>query len=159
MTRHALKFYRYAFARENYLLLVRVARAARLVRRQLRHRAGAADLTPQLKAALPVIPALYLPPQPQWQISEAEKIVRFASFAVAFPVRWGRCLQQSLIAWRLLNGYGIPAQLCIGVSRTDPDQGHVWVTRIADNQALAESSDPRERFRMIYASPLPDDQR
>jgi len=46
-----------------------------------------------MKAALPLIPELYLPPQSQWRISEAEKIARFASFAVTFPVRWGRCLQ------------------------------------------------------------------
>jgi hypothetical protein len=155
LIRRLLKFHRYAFALENYQLLARVICAALLVRRQLRHLAGSVAITPQLKAALPVIPQLYLSPQPRWQISEAEKIVRFAAAAVDFPTRWGMCLQRSLIAWRLLNGYGIPAQLCIGISRDDPARGHVWVTRIKDNCALAESSDPRERFTLIYASPLP----
>ncbi len=155
--RQLLKFYRYAFALENYLLLARVTRAAWLVRRSLRRVAGTSDITPQLKAALPLIPGLYLPPQSRLRISEAEKIARFASLAVTVPVRWGRCLQQSLITWRLLNGYGIPSRLYIGINRNDPDQGHVWVARTGvSERAFAEAGDPRERFTTIYASPLPE---
>ena len=154
--RSLLKFHRYAFALENYLLLARVIRAAWLVQSSLRDIAGTSDITPHLKAALPVIPEFYLPPQPQWRISDAEKIARFAAFAVTVPFRWGRCLQQSLIIWRLLNGYGIPARLCIGINRRDPEQGHVWVTRLSDGErAFAETSDPHERFTTIYVSPLP----
>ena len=149
-----LKFYRYAWAWENYLLLARVIRAAWLVRRHLRDR----SVSPRLEAALPAINALYLPPQPHWQISDSQKIARFASFIVRFPTGWGRCLQQSLITYRLLNGYGIPTRLCLGISQTaPPTNGHAWVTRLSDRgRAFAEAADPRERFILIYTSPLPE---
>jgi hypothetical protein len=148
-----LKFYRYAFAWENYLLLARALRAAWLVRRQMRDGA----LGPRLEAALPAVTALYLPPQPHWRISDAEKLARFASFAVAFPRPWGRCLQRSLILYRLLNGYGLPARICFGVNRTQPGaEGHVWVARLGEgDRPFAETSDPRERFTTVYHSPLP----
>jgi hypothetical protein len=147
-----LKFYHYAFAWENYLLLARTFRAAWLVRRHLREHA----ITPRLVAALPAIEALYLRPQPHWRISDAEKIARFASFAVQFPTRWGRCLQQSLIVYRLLNGYGIPARLFLGLSRTQPEtDGHAWVARLGESAGAFAQSDPRLHFTQIYASPLP----
>jgi len=148
-----LKFYRYAFAWENYLLLARASHAAWLVRRHLRGH----DLTPRLEAALPALTALYLPPQPHWRISDAEKIARFASFLVQFPQTWGRCLQRSLILYRLLNGYGLPARLYLGLSQIRPEtDGHAWVTRLGEGgKAFAETPDPRERFIPIYVSPLP----
>jgi hypothetical protein len=148
-----LKFHRYAFAWENYLLLGRALYAAWLVRRHL----GNLSLKPGLKAALPAIDALYLPPQPDWRISDAEKIARFASFAVQFPIRWGHCLQQSLILYRLLNGYGIPARLCFGLSRAKPEtDGHAWVAEPGQSgRALMEADDPRAHFTPIYFSPLP----
>lgn len=151
--RHLLKFYRYAWAWENYLLLVRTLRAAWLVRRHLRERA----LSPHFASALPAINQLYLPPQPGWRISDAAKIARFASFVVNVPVMWGRCLQQSLITYRLLNGYGIPAKICFGVSRDEANnEGHAWVVTLDDPPRLfAEAHDPRERFKLVYASPLP----
>lgn len=155
--RSLLKFYRYAFALENYLLLARVIGTAVRVRRCLDKVAGATELTPELQAALPVISRLYLAPRSWWRISDPEKIARFATLAVSFPVRWGMCLQRSLIVWRLLNGYGFPARLCIGISRSDPGCGHVWVTCLHSNgQAFAEAADPHEHFTLIYASPLPE---
>jgi hypothetical protein len=147
------KFYRYAFAWENYLLLARTWEAARLVRRLLPQ----STLSPSLAEALPAVNALYLPPQAGWHISDAEKIASFASFAVSFPFRWGRCLQQALILYRLLNGYGIPARICFGINPAEPElEGHAWVVRLSDmRRAFAETSDPQQRFKLIYSSPLP----
>ena len=110
-----------------------------------------------IHAGLPILTALYLPPQPHWRISDAEKIARFASFMVQFPRRWGRCLQRSLILYRLLNGYGLPARLYFGLSQARPEtDGHAWVTRLGERgRAFAETHDPRERFTPIYVSPLP----
>jgi hypothetical protein len=152
--RHLLKFYRYAWRWENYLLLMRTLRAAWLVRWHLRERV----LSPHFSSALPAINQLYLPPQTAWRISDATKIARFASFVVSFPVTWGRCLQQSLIIYRLLNGYGIPAQICFGISRDEANnEGHAWVMTLEDPPRLfAEMHDPRERFKLVYASPLPE---
>jgi hypothetical protein len=150
-----LKFYRYACAWEDYLLLARTIEAAWLVRRHLREGA----VTPRLEAALPAVTALYLPPQPRWHISDAEKIARFASVAVLFPTRWGRCLQRALIMYRLLNGYGIPTRVCLGIDPAHPQaDGHAWVTRLSDHgRPFAETPDPRERFTLIYASRLPNE--
>jgi hypothetical protein len=152
--RRLLKFYKYAFAWENYLLLARAIHAALLVRRRLEERAE----SPHFAASLNAVDHLYLPPQPGWKISDAEKIVRFANFVVNFPVAWGKCVQQSLIAYRLLNGYGIPAKICYGVSRDESSQdGHAWVVRSSEpERAFAEKSDPREKFKLVYTSPLPD---
>ncbi|MFN0121629.1 MAG: lasso peptide biosynthesis B2 protein [Blastocatellia bacterium] len=151
-----LRFYRYALAAENYLLLWRTMAAAWHVRRALRDIGRTREITPQFQAAIPVIPALYLPAQPGWRISDPQRIALFASFMITIPTRWGRCLQRSLIIWRLLNGYGVPAQLCIGVHRTDATDGHVWVSRLADHgRAFAEASDPHQTFLRIYSSPIP----
>jgi hypothetical protein len=152
--RRLFKFYKYAFAWENYLLLARTIRAARLVRQHLEERAA----SPHFSASLNAVDRLYLPPQPGWKISDAEKIVRFASFVVNFPVTWGKCVQQSLIAYRLLNGYGIPAKICYGVSRDESSKdGHAWLVRLSEpERAFAEKTDPREKFKLVYTSPLPD---
>lgn len=149
-----LKFYKYAFAWESYLLLARTLQAARLVRRLLPEHTP----SPHFAEALGVVEKLYLPPQPGWQISSAEKVVRFAAFAVNVPFEWGKCVQQSLIAYRLLNGYGISAKICFGVSRDEAStDGHAWVVRIDEpEQAIAEAFDPRERFKIVYASPQPN---
>jgi hypothetical protein len=151
--RALLKFRRYVWSWENYLLLARTVAAARLVRRRL----GASAATPKLAAALPVVNDFYLPPQPGWQISDAEKVARFASFVVNFPTPWGQCLQRSLIVYRLLNGYGIAARLCIGVDREDAARdGHVWVINVKDGgRPVGESVEPRARYQTIFASPLP----
>jgi hypothetical protein len=146
-------FYRYAFAWENYCLLARVLRAAWQVRQVIPD----SSITPKLVFALPIIDSFYLPPQPNWRLSDAKKIGWFANFIVNFPVRWGRCLQRSLIVYRLLNGYGEPARLLIGVNEQDPTaEGHVWVVRLCDGgRVFAEATEPRERFTVIYSSPLP----
>ncbi len=146
-----LQFYKYLFAQENYLLLARALMAARLVRRHLEE----GRPTPNLASSVRAADQLYLSPQRNWQISDPEKIVRFASFVVNVPTAWGKCVQQSLIAYRLLNGYGIPARICFGVGRDDsPADGHAWIVRLSEpDRAFAEATDPRERFQLVYASP------
>ena len=152
--KHLLKFYRYIFDWENYLLLARTIQAARLVRRHLPER----QPSPHFAAALAAVEQLYLPPQSGWKISDEQKIVRFAGFVTNFPTEWGKCVQQSLIVYRLLNGYGIPARVCFGVSRNpNSSEGHAWVVKLDEPDCpLTESTDPRERFTMVYASPLPE---
>ena len=150
------KFYKYFSALaawENHLLLARAIAAAKLVRLHLNE----GKLTPNLASSVRAVGLLYLPPQPGWQISDPEKIVRFASFVVKMPTAWGKCVQQSLIAYRLLNGYGIPARICFGVSRdVFPVGGHAWIVRLSEpDRAFAEATDPRERFQLVYASPMP----
>ena len=148
-----LKFYRYAGAWENYMLLWRVVISAWLMRRRIKDQA----ITPKLNAILPFIDEFFLVPQKRWHLSDAKKIALFANFIVNFPFRWGRCLQRSLIVYRLLNGYGMPASLCIGVNQQDTTaDGHVWVVRVCDNGlAFAESSEPDEKYTIIYHSALP----
>lgn len=152
--RPILKFYRYAFALENYVLLMRAVQTAWLVYRKLPD----SVTTPRLMEALPVVNDFYLVPQPGWQISDAEKVARFASFIVNFPFRWGKCLQRSLILYRLLNGYGIAARICIGVDKEDANrEGHVWVEKLGEKvQAIGESSEPKEQYQTIFISPLPE---
>lgn len=152
-----LKFYRYAGAWENYLLMWRVIYSAWLVRRHIKDQA----ITPKLKAILPslheFIHEFFLTPQKRWRLSDAKKIAWFANFIVNFPFRWGRCLQRSLIVYRLLNGYGMPSSFFIGVNHQDVTaDGHVWVVRLSDNGlAFAEASEPGEKYTIIYRSPLP----
>lgn len=148
-----LKFYRYAGAWENYVLMWRVIQSARLVRRRIKDQA----ITPKLKAILPFIDEFFLVPQKRWHLSDAKKIAWFANFIVNFPFRWGRCLQRSLIVYRLLNGYGMPSNLYIGVNQQDATaDGHVWVVRLSDNGlAFAEVSEPGEKYTILYRSPLP----
>ena len=152
--KHVLKFYRYIWGWENYLLLARTIQAARLVRRHLPEQA----LSPYFASALTAVEGLYLSPQSGWKISDAEKIARFAAFVTAFPVQWGKCVQQSLIVYRLLNGYGIPAKICFGVSRDgSANEGHAWVIKLSEpNRPFAEKTDPNEKFTMVYTSPHPD---
>ncbi len=144
-----LKFYRFAFAWENYLLLVRAIAAARLVRRLLKEETS----TPGLAAALSAVKGVYLPPQPGWQISEAKRVALFAGLVVNLPVSWGRCVQQSLITYRLLNGYGVPAKICFGIRCDNPTRdGHAWVVTMDGSEEV----DPDERFQLIYTSHLPE---
>ncbi|MBS1791431.1 MAG: lasso peptide biosynthesis B2 protein [Acidobacteria bacterium] len=152
--KHLLKFYRYIFDWENYLLLARAIEAARLVRRHLPERA----VSPQFGSALTAVDRIYLPPQTGWRISEEEKIVRFAAFVIAFPVEWGKCVHQSLIVYRLLNGYGIPAKICFGVRRDEPrTDGHAWVEKLSEpERPFSERADPREKFTVVYTSRLPE---
>lgn len=155
---HLLKFYRYIFDWENYLLLARAFEAARLVKRHLPERA----LSPHFASAVMAVERLYLPPQSGWKISDEEKIARFAAFVTAFPVEWGKCVQQSLIVYRLLNGYGVPAKIYFGISREElsgepANEGHAWVIKLSEPELpFAETTDPREKFAVVYASRLPD---
>lgn len=107
--------------------------------------------------ALAAVEKVYLPAQEKWKITDDLKIAKFAAFAVNFPFRWGRCVQQSLIVYRLLNGYGIPARICFGVSLKNPlSEGHAWVVKLSEpDKAFAESFDPGERFKTVYVSPNP----
>lgn len=143
----------YGRAWENYLLLVRTIQAAWLVRRHL----AARQLSPQLVTTIAAVEQLYLPPQPGWRGVEAETILRFAGFAVGVPLTWGRCVQKSLIAYRLLNGYGIPVRFCCGVHRQDQAlDGHAWVEKVREpKRALGESSDPYQHYLPVYISPMP----
>jgi hypothetical protein len=149
-----LGFYKYAFAWENYLLLGRALHAAWLVRRHLAEKAA----SPHFSSSLNAVNRMYLPPQPGWKISDPEKIARFASFVINVPVTWGRCVQQSLIAYRLLNGYGIPAKVCFGVSRDESNaDGHAWVVRLNEpGQGFGEANHPSGNFQLVYSSPLPE---
>ena len=148
--RRLLKFYRYAFEWENYQLLARTIYAAWLVRRHLDEQLR----SPHLSAVLPAVNKLYLSPQPNWNVSDPKRIALFASFVVNFPISWGKCAQQSLVMYRLLNGYGIPAKICFGIDRGEPEQdGHAWL--ITPAGVFAEDSDPRERFKTVYISPRP----
>ena len=151
--RQLRNFYRYAFAWENYLLLGRVIQAAIQVRQFIRD----PSITPKLASALPAIDSFYLPPQPNWRLSDAKKVAWFANFIVNFPIRWGKCLQRSLIVYRLLNGYGELARLYIGVDEQDlTAEGHVWVVRLCDGgRVFAEAVEPRDRFTVIYTSSKP----
>jgi len=148
------RFYRYIWGWENYLLLARTIRAARLVRKYLPQ----GQPSPDFASALASVEKLYLSPQSNWTISDDEKIARFAGFIVGFPVEWGKCVQQSLIVYRLLNGYGKPARVCFGVSRNQQsNDGHAWVVKLGEpERPFAERTDPRERFKTVYSSPLPE---
>lgn len=151
--RQIRNFHHYAFDWENYLLLARVIRSAVLVRRVVPD----SSITPKLVSVLPTIDSFYLPPQPNWRLSDAKKVAWFANFIVNFPFQWGKCLQRSLIVYRLLNGYGEPARLLIGVDEKNLSaDGHVWVARLCDgDRVFAEAKEPREQFTIIYSSPLP----
>jgi hypothetical protein len=155
--KNPLKFHKYAFAWENYLLLARAIRAAFLVRKILKEVGDGKSASPYLASSLKAVNQMYLPPQSGWRISDPKKIALFANFVVGFPVPWGKCVQRSLIAYRLLNGYGVPAKICFGVSREESsDEGHAWVIRLgAPEQAIGEQFDPRERFKLVYISPMP----
>lgn len=151
--KHLLKFYRYMFNWENYLLLARTIQAARLVKQVLPEQ----SLSPHFASALSVVDGMYLPKQAGWNISDDRKIARFAAFVTNVPTEWGKCVQQSLIVYRLLNGYGVPAKICFGVSRNpDSTDGHAWVVKLGEpERPFAESVNPHERFTLVYVSPLP----
>ncbi|MFN0086956.1 MAG: lasso peptide biosynthesis B2 protein [Blastocatellia bacterium] len=155
---HPLRFCRYAFAIENYLLLARAIRAARLVKKYLKTDAP----SPAFPASVRAAEALHLPPQPGWRLSDPARIAHLASLLVRVPSEWGRCVQRSLIAYRLLNGYGYPARICFGVrkdSRGDDDltrHGHAWIVKLDDpHRAYAEAADPDEKFKIVYSAPPP----
>lgn len=149
MRRSLFRYAGYALSCENYALLWRAIAAAWRLR----------SLLPDSRAETPLLPAIEaargfrLDRQPGWTISSPEKIVLFAAWVARQPPVSGLCVQQSLIAWRLLNGYGIPARICFGISRESPaTSGHAWVEalRPADRKRLPLfDSSP---FQLVYAS-------
>ena len=149
-----LKFYRYVWGWENYLLLARTWQAARLVKGLLN------APSPNLKDAIAAVPFCYLAPQPNWHISDPTKIYLFAHWMTGVPATWavdGRCVQRSLIVYRLLNGYGIAARVQFGIHRNDATQaGHAWVCTLSEPQhAFGESENPVERFLPVFTSAQP----
>lgn len=151
-----LKFYRYIWGWENYLLLARTWQATRLVKGLLN------APSPKLVDSIAAVSACYLTPQAGWRISESAKIYLFAHWMTAIPATWatneGRCVQRSLIVYRLLNGYGIPARAQFGIRRDDETQpGHAWVYTLSEPQrAFGEQENPLERFLPVFTSALPD---
>ncbi|MBI1765777.1 MAG: lasso peptide biosynthesis B2 protein [Acidobacteria bacterium] len=153
MQKRIRQVFEYGAAGQNYLLLARTLHTAWLVRRQL----AARQSSPQLATTIAAVEKLYLPPQPGWTGIPAETILRFAGFIVGVPLTWGRCVQKSLIAYRLLNGYGIPARFCCGVNRQQQTlDGHAWVEKLSEpGCALSESRDPYRFYLPVYTSPMP----
>ena len=161
MVRQVMKLWRkrigqviyYGTAWTHYLLLARSLYAVWLVRRHLAER----QASPHLATTIAAVEKLYLPPQAGWDGVDAETIMRFAGFAVGVPLTWGRCVQRSLIAYRLLNGYGIPTRFCCGVNRQDQTlDGHAWVEKLSEpKRALGERYDPYLRYLPVYTSPVP----
>lgn len=147
------QMWRYGRAWPNYLLLMRAIQAAWLVRRYLAER----RISPHLAATITAAEKLYLPPQSSWRGVDEEAIIRFTGFVVGVPLTWGRCVQRSLIAYRLLNGYGIPTRFCCGIHREDQSlDGHAWVEKLDEpKRALGENSDPYLRYLPVYTSPFP----
>lgn len=144
---------RYGLSWENYLLLGRTLAAAC----QVRLRVKDPSPTPPISSILPIINEFYLSPQTAWHISDAEKIAWFANFIIKFPFTWGRCVHRSLIVYKLLNGYGIPARLIIGITPGQEEiAGHVWVSRPGDgNRAFAEADDPTRKYLPVFTSARP----
>lgn len=136
---------------QNYQLLARALHAAWLVQRQL---AGSSTV-PSLAKAIAAVAPLQLAQQPHWHGPGAAEIFRFAAFVAAVPHEANRCVARSLIAYRLLNGYGFPARLCFGIQRQNPARvGHAWVELCATPRcALGETSDPYEQFVPVFTAP------
>ena len=138
---------------ESLLLLLRTLSAARVVRDAL----AGCGIDPNLGPAIRAVESVYLPPQAGWRISDPRLIASAAIVMTTLPRRWGRCVQQSLITYRLLNGYGIPAKVCYGVSIANPDQsGHAWIRAVKpSDQELVGSREPLDHFRTVFVSAVP----
>lgn len=137
--------------KERWEQLHRTLRAAWWVRRALR----GAGVSPGVRRAIEAAEKAYLPPQAGWRGADPRQVQRWAARLVRFPRRWGRCVQESLIVYRTLNGYGIPATFCLGLSPERPSEiGHAWVELISLSQT-AELLLPQEPFLIVYRSPHP----
>jgi hypothetical protein len=68
-------------------------------------------------------------------------------------------VKRSLIVYRLLNGYGIPARVQFGIDRNNQTQpGHAWVCLLcAPHEAFGETENPTKRFLPVFTSALPED--
>ena len=144
--------------RENYPLLFRAISAAWLVWRVLPER----RVNPSLGPAIRAVDEIYLAPQPGWKITEPEKIAKIADLLTRLPLKWGRCVQHSLITYRLLNGYGIPASICYGIpddGATGEAEGHAWVSTLRESDrrlgGSGNAGNPGAGFRVVFVSPRP----
>lgn len=157
MTKLFSQLWKYGRTPANYWLGMRTLRTAWLVKRTLA-KAGELQATPTLATAIAAVTPLTLSPQPHWRGVSPETIVQFAGFVVNQPLTWGRCVQRSLVAYRLLNGYGFPARICFGIQREDERQaGHAWVELWATPRcALGESNDPYQQYLPVYQSAPPE---
>ena len=105
--KHLLRFYRYIFDWENYLLLARAIEAARLVRKHTPERA----VSPHFGSALAAVDQLYLPPQTGWKISDEQKIARFAAFVMERWMGWVAALALAAAAVSSLEPSWAPRAL------------------------------------------------
>lgn len=65
-----------------------------------------------------------------------------------FPGYRPTCLPQSLVLWHLLRSQGAPAELNIGVSKSNGDfSAHAWVE--LDGRAVNDSPDVAQRFQPV----------
>lgn len=144
---------RYALAWENYPLFFRAAFAVYLARIYLKDNRP----SPLLSAAIQAVDPIYLRAQAGWRISDPERIVRMAAFLVRLPFIRGKCVQQSLVSYRLLNGYGIPARIYFGIKADNlQEAGHAWVVLPGPpDRPLGERFDPQTQFKVVYQSPRP----
>lgn len=151
----SLRICRALLVGENYPLLFRALTAAWRVWRVLPERRA----NPSLGPAINAIGEIYLAPQPGWKIEAPDKIAKIADLMTRFPFKWGRCVQHSLITYRLLNGYGIPANICYGIpidESTSETEGHAWVRTLRESDRwLTGPDDPEARFKVIFVSPSP----
>jgi len=149
------KLYKNFLEREVWQLLFRTILSARLVRQTL----AGSGIDPFLSPAISAANSLYLAPQSGWTISKPHLIAKAANPAVVLPRPWGHCVHQSLITYRLLNGYGIPAKICFGISLNNPvAEGHAWIRVVNPmDQALAGAPEPLDRFQVVYVSADPEE--
>jgi len=156
-----LQLWQYGRSVNHYRLLARTLRAAWRVRRTLAQHGFGSQFNSQpglpLSVAIAAVEPLTLSPQNGWRGAQPDLILRFAAVVVSKPLTWGRCVQRSLIAYHLLNGYGYPARICFGIHRENHRlEGHAWVELwAAPKLALGEVNDPYERFLPVYQSAPP----
>ncbi|MFZ4627158.1 MAG: lasso peptide biosynthesis B2 protein [Blastocatellia bacterium] len=110
-------------------------------------------LSPGVRRAIEAAEKASLAPQGGWRGADPRQVQRWAARLVRFPRRWGRCVQESLIVYRTLTGYGIPATFCLGLSPDRPNEvGHAWVEVISPGEELRLLL-PRDPFLVVYRSP------
>ncbi len=88
---------------------------------------------------------------------EPERGVRLARGLLSLRIASGRpnCLTQSLLAFNALRRSGHDVVVCFGIAKGNGNvHGHCWLE--LDGEALAEASDPRPAFRVIYSYPKSD---
>lgn len=144
---------------ENYLLAGRAIRIAWQVWRALPERRSSPHLGPAIRAAAVLNADSALKSRAgARKIADPGRIVWLADLLTRLPVRWGRCVQQTLITFRLLNDYGIPASICYGIPRDNPvGEGHAWVRLWQPEDRALLPPEPLDRFRIVFILPTPPD--